>query len=283
MSDCVIRLKCGLWEAVIDPNYGANVVCLTRGGQPVLRGMEKATGDPFLVGAPLLLPANRTAGGRFSFNGKEYSLPVNEPASGAHLHGRLYNATFSPVSVSGEQARLCYVNRSERYPFPFRLTVEYRLGEAGLEASYSLENTGTRPMPFSFGLHATFEAPDWFSVPLSACQEKDAHHIPTGRYIPLTKAEETYVTGCTPEGQAISGFYRSAGDTAVIGSYRYQAEGFDHWVLYNAGGQAGLLCVEPQLGGVDALNRPETCPVLQAGEVRTLRTRLTYTGTEGML
>ena len=118
-------------------------------------------------------------------------------------------------------------------------------------------------MPLSFGLHTTFREPDWFSVPLDSCQEKDSRHIPTGRYIPLNAQEQFYRTGSKSCGMAISGFYRSAGNTAYIGKdIRYQVTGFDHWILYNGGGSGGYLCVEPQLGGVNSLNDRNHCPLI---------------------
>ena len=85
--------------------------------------------------------------------------------------------------------------------------------------------------------------------------------------------EEAYVRGTYSRGRVISGYYTAAGDTARIGDYRYRAEGFDHWILYNARGGGGVLCVEPQRGCVDALNRPD-CPILAGRETAHFGTYL---------
>lgn len=274
MSKEVLLLKAGDWQAGVDPDYGANLVFLRYAGRDVLRPLTQGNTDPFLVGAPLLLPANRTAGGRFAFAGKTYQLPVNEERSGAHLHGQLYHAPFSVVCASDEEAVLWYENQGECYPFPFAITVHYRLEEMGLTSVYHIQNTGKTPMPLTFGLHTTFQEPERFRVPLASCQEKDARHIPTGRYVPLSPRETAYTQGSPSREIPISGYYRAGGNVAQIGGFTYEATGFDHWVLYNGGGQGGFLCVEPQLGAVDGLNRQSGCPVISPGAHLALKTRL---------
>jgi len=176
-----------------------------------------------------------------------------------------------------DSVTLLYENAGDVFPFPFSIRVTYRAAETGFLSEYAIENPGSSAMPLSFGLHTTFPEPDIFSVPLESCQEKDSHHIPTGRYIPLDAREQHYCTGSKSRGMVISGFYRAAGDTAFIGKdLRYQVTGFDHWILYNGRGEGGFLCIEPQLGGVNALNDGRTCPILRAGEVLYLKTRLYF-------
>lgn len=274
MANEGIFMNAGDWQAAIDPDYGANLVFLRYKGQDVLRPLSEAADDPFLVGAPLLLPANRTAGGRFSFLEKNYALPVNEARSGAHLHGQLYHAPFSIRSVTDGQALLHYENKGELYPFPFAVTLRYCLETTGLTSVYEIQNTGDTPMPLTFGLHTTFREPAYFRVPLDACQEKDALHLPTGRYVPLNPQERTYTQGSPSRGIPISGYYRAGGNRAQIGEFIYEVTGFDHWVLYNGGGNGGFLCVEPQLGAVDGLNTGARCPVIPPRHHLTLKTRL---------
>ena len=228
---------------------------------------------PYLIGSPLLLPANRPAGGRFRFEGRLWRLPVNEPKSGSHVHGLLHTAAFSAAERSDASVRLIYENHGEIYPFPFRMEVVYALSESGLAARYALTNLSDGAMPYSFGLHTTFVEPARFSVPLGMQQERDDKNLPTGRYLPLNETEEAYARGADSRGRVVSGYYTAAGDTARIGEYRYRAEGFDHWILYNARGKGGVLCVEPQRGCVDALNRPD-CPVLAGHETAHFGTDL---------
>lgn len=281
-----ISFSHGGWQAQVCPALGGNLVRLDYQGAPVLRpltGPQQLAADPYTIGSPILLPANRTLAGQFTFQNTVYRLPVNEPQHNAHLHGLVYTAPFALLRQTAAGAVLALENQGRYYPFPFLLEVEYRLDGQGAHAFYRICNTGSGAMPLTFGLHTTFAEPDWFRVPLAGAQEKDEHHIPTGRTRPLNEEEARYCTGSPSRGQVISGYYLSGGDTACIGPrLRYQAgPGFDHWVLYNARGQGGLLCVEPQCGAVNGLNLPGGCRVLAAGETLQLKTRIYFEETPG--
>lgn len=278
MAYQTVSIGAAHWQAEIAPEYGANPVSVRYRGQDVLVPWSEDITDPFLIGAPLLLPANRTAGGRFCFGGTEYRLPVNNPFSNANLHGDLYHQHFRVIEQESDYVRLDYVNQGEIYPFSFRVSVTYRVGDEGFSSEYIIENLSASAMPLTFGLHTTFPEPDQFRVPLAACQEKVDRHIPTGRYIPLNPQEELYCTGSPSRDLVISGFYLAGGETARIGpKLHYRVTGFDHWVLYNGRGEGGFLCIEPQLGGVNALNSPTNCPVLRKEEALHLKTLLWFT------
>lgn len=273
--DSMLTIASHRWEVQIDPAHGANLACARYRGRDVLCPRSAGRDNPYLAGAPLLLPANRTAGGRFSFAGKTYALPVNEPSSGAHLHGELHRQCFRVRRREVNCVQFEYENVGTIYPFPFLIQVAYRVDDNCLYAGYRIYNPSDAAMPVTFALHTTFEEPEWFRVPLAACQERDARNLPTGRLVPLSAQELSYTTGSPSRGRVISGYYRSAGDTAQIGPhFRYQAFGFDHWILFNGGGTSGLLCVEPQLGAVNALNDPENCPTISGKSSLSLQTRL---------
>lgn len=265
-----LTIEYNTWSAQVCPELGGNILCLTHEGRDIL--YPKLSHNPYLTGAPILLPANRTAGGRFTFQGKDYTLPVNEPRTGCHLHGLLHRQVFSLVKHTKNSICLSYENKGRIYPFPFLFTVTYSLSEQGLRSDYRIENTGTGDMPLVFALHTTFVRPDYLQIPLELLQEKTDLHIPTGRYLPLNETEQNLKKGCPGKGVSVSGYYTSAGDTATIGSYRYQAPGFDHWVLYTDGTDSEFVCVEPQLGKVNALNDPASCPRIPAGEDLLLTT-----------
>lgn len=272
------QIECGRWKAVIAPELGGNVVRLQENGRDVLvplDSMEAFRENPYIQGSPVLLPANRTANGRFIFEGKTYELPVNEPATNAHLHGLLYDRSFQVTDRKGDEITLMFRNQGEVYPFFFSLEIHYRITELGLRQEYTLKNTGDSKMPFTFALHTSFIEPDHFSVPLECRQEKDERHIPTGRYVPLNEQERGYVAGSPSRGMVVSGYYRSSGNTALVGDYCYTvSEGFDYWVLFNGKGEKGLLCVEPQCGAVNGLNLPGGHRILAPGEMQFFWTEI---------
>lgn len=273
-----VDIRCGAWYAEVAPALGANVTRLQCAGEDVLvplKDPKQLAINPYLQGAPILLPANRTKDGKFTFDGKEYLLPVNEPYTGAHLHGLVHLQAFTVVKKSEDSVTLRYENKGEVFPFPFVLDVCYTVLSSGFHQMYTIKNSGDSNLPVTFALHTTFVEPKRFTVPIDACQEKEEHHIPTGRYVPLAAQEAHYVSGSASEGLTISGYYRACGHIAEVGDYRYSvSREFDHWILFNGRGESGLLCVEPQCGAVDGLNDQNGHRVVAPGKTLTLWTQI---------
>ncbi len=255
------------WRAEISARLGANITKLQFDNQDVLAPLDsekQLEENPFIIGSPMLLPANRTHKGEFAFQGKNYKLPVNDALNVSHLHGFLYCQNFNILQTTPTKVVLCYENNGEIYPFKFKITVEYTLSDNGLKQSYFIENTDTVDMPFTFALHTTFKEPESFSVPIDFCQEKDEVHIPTGRYIKLNAQEKIYAMASESKGLVISGYYHSCGNVARIGDFKYVvSDNFDHWILYNGAGKSGILCVEPQCGSVNGLNVEDGFKILK--------------------
>lgn len=256
----VCFLKAGEWSAVVLPRLGADVASLQCAGRDVLlplRSEEQLRRNPYLHGSPILLPANRTRDGRFSFRGREYTLPINEKETHSHLHGFLHTYPFRVCARGQTSIRMVYDHAGDGYPFPFTITVVYSVSERGFWQHYEIAASGGTDFPLVFALHTTFVEPERFSVPLKSCQERDERLLPTGRILPLASWQERLVSGCASRGTAVTGYYLSGGHTAHIGDFDYTVSAaFDHWVLYNGGGGEGFLCVEPQCGAVDGLNTP---------------------------
>ena len=258
------------WRAEVAPTLGGNIVSLSYNGRNIyvpLKSEKQLEINPYLQGAPILLPANRTAGAKFGFKGNEYKLPLNEPATGAHLHGLVHRQPFTVKYCGESEIKLIYENKGDMYPFPFLLEVNYLIKGNIFRQEYTVINTGKSEMPFTFALHTTFTEPNCFSVPIDLCQEKDGFHIPTGKYVPLNRGEQGYASGSPSKGIIISGYYRACGHTAYLDDLSYTvSENFDHWILFNGRGESGLLCVEPQCGKVDGLNIKDGCKILNPNE-----------------
>lgn len=266
------------WRAEVAPALGGNIVSLSYNGRDIyvpLKNEKQLEINPYLQGAPILLPANRTAGAKFGFKGNEYKLPLNEPATGAHLHGLVHRQPFTVKYCGESEIKLIYENKGDIYPFPFLLEVNYLIKGNIFRQEYKVINTGKSEMPFTFALHTTFTEPNTFSVPIDLCQEKDGFHIPTGKYVPLDRGEQGYASGSPSKGIIISGYYRACGHTAYLDDLSYTvSENFDHWILFNGRGESGLLCVEPQCGKVDGLNIKDGCKILNPNEETKYWTQL---------
>lgn len=113
-------------------------------------------GDPasWDESAPVLFPVvGWTRGGEVRVGGKTYPLG---------LHGFARFEAFSLVS-RGEDTASFVLRESPAtlalYPFPFSLTVTYRLTPDGVSVDFAVANTGEGPMPYAIGFHPGFRLP----------------------------------------------------------------------------------------------------------------------------
>ena len=276
--DNLVYLSSGDWEAYVLPAFGANVIRLACQGREILRtppDLAALVATPVVYGLPILLPPNRTADGRFSFDGRTWQLPLNEPARHNHLHGLVCSAAFAVTGRKPDRLVCDLDNDGSLFPFPCRLTCRIQLTPAGLEHELTVTNTGSGRMPLAVGYHTNFREPAKLAVPIGQRWETDARYLPTGRLLDLDSREKAYRDGFTPDGGCVSGFFTAAGLTAEIGSFAYTvSEPFDQWILYNGDGQQGFVSIEPQVGPVNSLNRPGSYPILEPGGQVTLTSRI---------
>lgn len=258
------------WQAEIAPSHGADIISLKYEGKDVYNPVDMSqyeSANPFLHGSAILIPANRTYKGEFWFEGKKYTLPINDRFSDSNLHGCVYKQRFEVVSCISSAVELCFENRGEVYPFPFALTVRYEATDGGFCQHYTVKNVGSRNMPLTFALHTAFSEPERFSVPLECCLEKDEKHIPTGRYVPLSQQQKAWVSDGRSKDRVITGYFKSSGQSATVDEFSYSvSDNFDHWILFNGMGKIGVLCLEPQCGKVNGLNLPDGCRILAPNE-----------------
>lgn len=163
-------------EAWILPEVGANCVRFqtTVDGEPleVMRLPEDwpAFRDhPTLWGAAILFPfPGRIRGGKFSFGGIDYQLPLTDAAAGNAIHGCVAKAPWALIATtaSAGSASATYQIGTDsqpdlltQWPFPFRLTMNIRLQGGRLTYSFAAENLGDKPMPVGLGMHPYFPLP----------------------------------------------------------------------------------------------------------------------------
>nr|WP_314463123.1 aldose 1-epimerase family protein [uncultured Clostridium sp.] len=105
--------------------------------------------------APVLFPIcgslrnNRAA----AKGGKEIQMP---------RHGIVRREEFKLESVKEDSIFFSISENEEmlgKYPYPFTLTMEYRLEESSIHVTYGVKNTGTEDMPFFIGGHPAFRCP----------------------------------------------------------------------------------------------------------------------------
>ena len=265
-----LTLRCGNWQAEIAPQMGMNTVLLTCEGRHVLRSpdcwktLEEGT---CVYGTPILMPPNRTAGGRFTFDGKTWQLPINEPVFNNHLHGQVHCQNFTVTEATDTMVSAVYENKGETFPYPYKMEVVCRITEEGYLQEFLITNTGTADMPVAFGLHTVFAAPETIQVPIDKRWVVNDCYIPTGELEELSQEAKTYLDGTDPNGKEVRGFYTSCGYEARVGKFCYRVtDNFNQWVLWNGAPDSGFCAVEPMCGAVNALNSGEGLLRLNPGE-----------------
>lgn len=268
----------GGYTARIDLQRGANCVSLRneKYGAVILRERGKVLDNPYLYGMPVLFPVNRISGGRFSFEGREYVFPVNEPATGCHLHGLLHETPFSLLEKTDSKVSCIYRADARtpylRFPHSFELQMDYELSEKGLRHTTRVTNCSDTNMPVLLGFHTTFNArfcPGGGDIRVLAQLEKEyarnmKNYLPTGK-MPAFDEVSASLNGGTfdPFSAPISRHYRSAGDGRMVIydkgndlSVVYENdEKLGFRLIYN-GNADGYICLEPQTSLANSPNSP---------------------------
>lgn len=209
--------------------------------------------------APLLFPiVGRLKNDELRHNGKTY--PMTQ-------HGFARDQRFEWVSREAASCRLVLVDSEAtraRYPFAFRLEVDYAAKGADLEVTFEIANPGNETLPASLGGHPAF---GW---PLLPGLAKEAHRLTFSNDEPAPvrrlkgglmrpDAQPSPIKGRT---LALS--ERLFDDDAMIldrlasTSVRYAAErgpsielswhGFRELGIWSKPGGAPFLCIEPWHG-----------------------------------
>lgn len=263
--------------AVIDLKRGANCISLRNCeyNAVLLREPPEVLDNPYLYGMPILFPVNRISGGEFTFEGREYKFPINEPATGCHLHGTLHETEFSLAEKT--DSRICCVYRADaqspylQFPHSFSIRIEYELSRNGLRHTTWVENLSESNMPVLLGFHTTFNArfcagdgPICVRVPIATEYERNMkNYLPTGNK-PAFDDVSIALNGGTfdPFSLPTSRHYRSNGDKMTIYdeannlSLVYENdEKFGFRLIYN-GNADGYICLEPQTSLANSPNYP---------------------------
>ncbi|MBE1445806.1 aldose 1-epimerase [Paenibacillus sp. OAS669] len=160
--------------AEIITGIGNNLIRFESGGHPViepparLQMLQTEAFAPFQYGMPILFPPNRVHKGRFSYRGRDYGLPINEPPD-FHLHGELCKRAWEVVKkgVSDDggayvTSRFCYASHPDLmayFPHSLTFTMTFRLLKGRLYLEGTIVNEGEEESPFAFGLHPYFSLP----------------------------------------------------------------------------------------------------------------------------
>lgn len=147
----IVTLKSSLLTVEID-DFGAQMSSVkdTAGTEYIWQA------DPAIWArhAPTLFPViARLQDGQYTHKGQTYSITS---------HGFARDNRFQVVESSGTHAVFRLTENEKTlamYPFPFRLTISYRLEGTCLTKTTTVENTGAEEMPYELGNHDGFRIP----------------------------------------------------------------------------------------------------------------------------
>ncbi|KAB7790400.1 aldose 1-epimerase family protein [Bifidobacterium leontopitheci] len=146
-------IKFGDYAAVVT-ELGADLRTLTYRGKDVI--VPLGPNDPITTcHGQLLIPfPNRIAGGEYTFDGKTYTLPIDEHDRNTAIHGYGYRSYWKLESLSETS-----VTQSWRmpfllgYPFDLIVTATHELTADGLTVTLDAYNNGDTSLPWALAIH----------------------------------------------------------------------------------------------------------------------------------
>lgn len=282
MVENIYEIEFADYSAKINLSRGANCISLRnrKYKAKILREPDYAKGldNPYLYGMPILFPVNRISGGRFEFEGREYVFPMNEPATGCHLHGELHQAEFTLEEVSESRLVCSYKADKDKpylgFPHAFEIRIKYELREDGFYQRTEVYNHSDTNMPVFLGFHTTFcslfcedSKPQNIKVLAEISEEYErnmATYLPTGVKPKFDESSLALNAGeFSPFKRAISRHYR-CGASGKMGIYDAGShlrvvyendEKYKFRLIYN-GNADGYICLEPQTCLANCQNSP---------------------------
>jgi aldose 1-epimerase len=116
--------------------------------------IEPNTRDGLYAGKILAPWPNRIKDGKYTFNKKDYQLPINEVSKNNSLHGLVDNYQWEVIFQDQSKVILQYLlNQPDIYPGKLQLQVSYEIIEQGVEISVLSENVGDISAPYGVSIH----------------------------------------------------------------------------------------------------------------------------------
>jgi len=280
----------------IVPEFGAILLDIKMEGHSLLDGYtsEKELLENKRFKNILLAPfTNRLKDGKYSFEGKEYQFPINNPETGNALHGFVFDKKFKINNVkcvpdTGTISAIYkYQGDFNYYPFPFVMMVNYTQTISNqFFVQMVIKNEGTTNMPVGLGWHPYFQMGDQVNnVGMKLQQgmemiEVDGRGIPSGKKSPFDYFTKPHYVGDvnldngfsipTPESKAWAEVLLQS----KIGTLRYsQIAGpnqYNYLQIYIPPDRKSI-ALEPMTCNIDAFNNGDGLITLAPGEgLRTM-------------
>lgn len=148
-----IELRHGPYSAIVTARGGA-LRQLRYEGRDLVVPFGPEGGIPDYRGVVCAPWPNRLADGRYSANGIELEVPINEPSRRTALHGLVFDQFWRVVQHTDSSVSLAFTLKpSTGYPFELELLAAYTLDEDGLHTTVTAANTSSGTAPYGVCPH----------------------------------------------------------------------------------------------------------------------------------
>jgi aldose 1-epimerase len=143
----------GDYSAVVT-ELGAILRVLKWKDKDLLASFDANETVPCCNGYVLVPYPNRVEDGTYTFDGKTYSMPIDEPERNTSLHGFGFRSYWNLEELTESSVTLSWRAPSiPSYPFDVTVYAHYELEDSGLTQSVTVENNDEKPAPWAFGIH----------------------------------------------------------------------------------------------------------------------------------
>lgn len=267
---------------------GAGLRAVEHRGRPYVETFAASARPPRGAGNILVPWPNRTARGRWTWDGVPQQLALSEPPANA-IHGLLRHVFYRPGERSAEAITLhAVIPPQPGWPVPLDTSVRFAVDPDGLTVTHTVGNVGADAVPFGVGAHPYIRAGDaetddcTLTLAASSTLPLDGG-LPTG---PARSAEGDldFRAGRPLRGRELDHAFGdcvpATGDTLVRhrltspdGGVELWAEAAFGWVQVftpdDHPGRGRAVAVEPMTCPPDALNSGTGLITLAPGEVWT--------------
>lgn len=287
-----IEISHGDHVAVVT-EVGANLRSYRVGARDVVTPFGEDQLPPASHGAVLLPWPNRLGDGTYTWDGREYRVPLNEhePRRTA-LHGLACWTRWTVAEHTGSAVTLTLdLVPTPGYPWPLHSRITYALDDDGLQVTLATRNDGTADAPYGAGFHPWLSPGD---AELDECTLRidatehvtiDSRLLPTGvepaagewdftahRWLAGVALDDAFVSA-TRDDDGLSWIELAAPDgrTAAV----WTDESMDTWQVCTGDGLPGAhrtgLAAEPMTCIADAFRTGERLVRLAPGAEHTVR------------
>ncbi|MEL4357459.1 MULTISPECIES: aldose 1-epimerase family protein [unclassified Luteococcus] len=278
-------LSLGGQQAVVT-EMGAGLRSYAVDGRELVTSFAESTRPQGCQGQQLMPWPNRIRDGKWSLDGADFQLPVNEPERGNAIHGLVKDRMWTLVDQAPEHVTQRLLLEPEQgWPGTLELLLTHQLSEAGLGVEVTARNLGTAAAPFGYAAHPYLLPPDpqvaldecVLVLPFAQRLESDERLLPVALHD---------VAGTTFDRRGplpVAGLELDTAFTSPVladGQWQAQLAGGDSrtvlwaspelgWVQVYTPGDRASIAVEPMTVGPDAYNPGPThddLVLLQPGE-----------------